>query len=30
MAAPRGVGNSFYFRDPFGNKIELKGTAATS
>ncbi len=21
----RGVGNSFYFRDPFGNKIELKG-----
>lgn len=21
----RGLGNSFYFRDPFGNKIELKG-----
>ncbi|MEL6688061.1 MAG: VOC family protein [Pseudomonadota bacterium] len=23
----RGVGHSFYFRDPFGNKIELKGPA---
>lgn len=21
----RGLGHSFYFRDPFGNKIELKG-----
>jgi hypothetical protein len=21
----RGVGNSFYIRDPFGNKLELKG-----
>ena len=24
----RGVGHSFYFRDPFGNMIELKGPAA--
>jgi catechol 2,3-dioxygenase-like lactoylglutathione lyase family enzyme len=23
----RGVGNSFYIRDPFGNKLELKGPA---
>jgi len=23
----RGMGHSFYFRDPFGNKIELKGPA---
>lgn len=23
----RGVGHSFYFRDPFGNMIELKGPA---
>lgn len=23
----RGLGHSFYFRDPFGNKIELKGPA---
>ncbi len=24
----RGVGHSFYIRDPFGNKLELKGPAA--
>lgn len=23
----RGMGNSFYIRDPFGNKLELKGPA---
>ncbi len=23
----RGVGHSFYFRDPFGNKLEVKGPA---
>ncbi|QQA42507.1 VOC family protein [Pelagovum pacificum] len=23
----RGVGNSFYIRDPFGNKLEIKGPA---